>query len=118
MCSRCLQICRSWSPALSLVVLCLLGMAIQRWLIRPIQNGPALSLAMMAIAVGYFLRGGATLLWGREILPFPHVYPDHAFLVGSVILTTSDLTVTGSVAALLALLWLIFVATPIGRTAQ
>src|SRR5258708_34803091 len=44
---------------ISLVVLCLLGMAIQRWLIRPIQNGPALSLAMMAIPVGYFLRGAA-----------------------------------------------------------
>lgn len=103
---------------LSMIALGLLGLAIQRWLIRPIQSGPHLSIAMMAIAVGYLLRGIATLLWGRQILPFPRVYPDQVFLLGPVVVTTSDLWIGGSVIALFVLLWLVFAATPIGETAQ
>lgn len=102
----------------SLVALGLLGIAIQRWLIRPIQTGPHLSIAMMAIAVGYLLRGGATLVWGRQILPFPRVYPDNAFLIGPVVVTTSDLWITASVATLLVVLWVVFVRTPVGQTAR
>jgi branched-chain amino acid transport system permease protein len=103
---------------LSLAGLFLLGFAIQRLLIRPIQAGPHLSVAMMAIAIGYALRGGATIEWGRTILPFPKVYPDHAFLLGPVVVTTSDIIIGSSVATLLVLLWLLFVATPLGRIAQ
>ena len=95
-----------------------LGVAIERWFIRPILAGPHLSLAMMAIAVGYLLRGAATLVWGREILPFPHVYPDTVFLVGPVIVSSGDAVVTGSAVLLLAAIGVLFVATPIGRTAR
>ena len=105
------------APA-AVAVLFAAGVAIERWLIRPILHGPHLSLAMMAIAVGYVLRGGATVEWGREILPFPHVYPDAVFLAGTVVLTSSDLVVTGAVVVLLAALFLLFVATPLGKTAQ
>jgi len=105
------------APA-ALVILFLGGVAIERWFIRPILNGPHLSLAMMAIAIGYVLRGAATILWGREILPFPHVYSDRAFLLGPVVASSSDAVVTGAVALLLAGLALTFVLTPLGKTAQ
>lgn len=106
------------SAALAVTLLFLLGWAIQAGLIRPILAGPHLSLAMMAIAVGYLLRGGARVLWGREVLPFPKVYPQGHFTLGSVIVTTSDMVVAGSVALTVGLLALVFQATRLGKTAQ
>lgn len=106
------------SAALAVVLLFLLGWAIQAGLIRPILAGPHLTLAMMAIAVGYLLRGGARVLWGREVLPFPKVYPQGHFNLGSVIVTTSDIVVAGSVALTVGLLALVFQATRLGKTAQ
>src|ERR1700722_11440843 len=42
--------------ALAIAVLFLAGFAVQRFLMQPIISGPHLSLAMMALAVGYTLR--------------------------------------------------------------
>lgn len=107
------------AAGIGIVVLFLVGLGVQRGLIRPILNGPHLTLAMMAIAVGYLLRGAARVVWGREVLPFPKVYPDATFfLFGSFVLTSSDIVIAGGVAILLALLALLFYATPVGKTAQ
>lgn len=103
---------------LAFAALFALGLAIERGFIRPILGGPHLSLAMMAIAIGYLLRGGARVLWGREVLPFPKIYPDKSFFLGSVVLSSSDLVVSGAVVLMLMLLCLLFFATPIGKTAQ
>lgn len=106
------------SAALAIGLLFVLGWAIQSGLIRPILAGPHLSLAMMAIAVGYFLRGGARVLWGREVLPFPKVYPQAYFPLGPVVISTSDLIVAGSVLLTIAALAALFHLTAVGRTAQ
>lgn len=102
----------------SVLILFALGFAIQRGLIRPMTRAPALAVAMMAIAVGYLLRGIARLFWGREVLPFPSVYPDDAFFLGPVVVSASDLVVVGSIVMTLVGLWLVFALTPMGRTAQ
>ncbi len=106
------------AAVLALVLLFALGWAIQAGLIRPILAGPHLSLAMMAIAVGYALRGGARVLWGREVLPFPKVFPPGIIKLGPVILSPSDLIIAGVVVVTLAVLALVFLATPVGKTAQ
>ncbi|HET6521510.1 MAG TPA: branched-chain amino acid ABC transporter permease [Geminicoccaceae bacterium] len=96
----------------------LLGVAVQRGLIQPILGGPHLALAMMAIAVGYTLRGVARVYWGREVLPFPRIYPDDVFFVGDVVVSADDLIVTGIVLALLAVLFSAFYLTRLGKLAQ
>jgi branched-chain amino acid transport system permease protein len=107
------------AAAIAVALLFLVGLGIQRLLIQPIQQGPHLSLAMMAIAVGYFLRGAARIVWGREVLPFPKIYDDASFLLwGRVVVTTSDLVIAGGVVTILALLALLFHATRVGKTAQ
>lgn len=106
------------AAALAVAALSGFGWAVYRGLIRPILAGPHLALAMMAIAVGYGLRGVARVLWGREVLPFPHVYPSASFTLGSVIISPSDLIVTAAVALTVAILAFTFAATPLGKTAQ
>jgi branched-chain amino acid transport system permease protein len=99
-------------------LLFLLGLAAQRLLMQPIIGGPHLSLAMMALAIGYALRGLARFEWGNDVLKLPRPYLPGTFLLGPVVVTTDDLVIAGVVLALLALLFLIFNVTAIGKVIQ
>lgn len=94
------------------------GVAIQQGLMRRITGGPHLAIAMMALAVGYALRGGARLLWGREVLPFPRIFPDRAWMFGDVVVTSDNVVVSGTVLVLLAALFVLFNVTRTGRLIQ
>jgi branched-chain amino acid transport system permease protein len=103
---------------LALAILFGLGMALHQGLMRRIMSGPHLAIAMMALAVGYALRGGARMLWGREVLPFPRIFPDHAWVFGDVVVTSDNLIVSGTVLGLMAALFVLFNATRTGRLLQ
>jgi len=103
---------------LAALVLFFFGMVVQRGLMAPLLAGPHLSLAMMAIAIGYTLRGGARVFWGREVLPFPAVYPGEVFFVGDVVVAADDLIITGIVLLILCVLFVLFYLTPLGKVAQ
>lgn len=100
---------------LALVILFGLGMALHQGLMRRIMSGPHLAIAMMALAVGYALRGGARMLWGREVLPFPRIFPDRAWAFGDVVVTSDNLIVSGTVLGLMAVLFVLFNVTRTGR---
>ena len=100
---------------LALAILFGLGMALHQGLMRRIMSGPHLAIAMMALAVGYALRGGARMLWGREVLPFPRIFPDHAWALGDVVVTSDNLIVSGTVLGLMAVLFVLFNVTRTGR---
>ena len=103
---------------LALAILFGLGMALHQGLMRRIMTGPHLAIAMMALAVGYGLRGGARMLWGREVLPFPRIFPDHAWALGDVVVTSDNLIVSGTVLGLMAVLFVLFNVTRTGRLLQ
>ena len=103
---------------LALAILFGLGMALHQGLMRRIMSGPHLAIAMMALAVGYALRGGARMLWGREVLPFPRIFPDHAWALGDVVVTSDNLIVSGTVLGLMAVLFVLFNVTRTGRLLQ
>jgi len=100
---------------LALAVLFAVGMAIHQGLMRRIMTGPHLAIAMLALAVGYALRGGARVLWGREVLPFPRIFPDRAWVLGDVVVTSDNLIVSGTVLGLMAGLFVLFNVTRTGR---
>jgi branched-chain amino acid transport system permease protein len=103
---------------LSLALLFVLGALVQRVLIQPILDGPHLSLAMMALAVGYALRGVARLQWGQEVFTLPRPYPQHVFLVGDVVFTMDDLVISGVVLVLMIALFVVFYLTRLGKIIQ
>lgn len=103
---------------LSLAVLFGLGVAIQRGLIRPIMAGPHLAIAMMALTVGYALRGAARVFWGREVLPFPRIFPDQAWVIGDVVVTSDNVIISGTVLGLMAVLFVLFNVTRAGKLIQ
>ena len=103
---------------IALAVLFCVGLAIHQGLMRRIMTGPHLAIAMMALAIGYALRGGARVLWGREVLPFPRIFPDRAWTIGDVVVTSDNLIVSGTVLGLMAVLVVLFNVTRLGRLLQ
>jgi len=103
---------------LALAILFGLGMALHQGLMRRIMSGPHLAIAMMALAGGSGLRGGARMLWGGEGLPFPRIFPDHAWVLGDVVVTSDNLIVSGTVLGLMAVLFVLFNVTRTGRLLQ
>ena len=104
--------------ALAIAVLFIGGFAMQRLLLQPIIAGPHLSLAMMALAVGYALRGALRLEWGSETINPTRPYPQNAFMFGSVVITTDDIVICGAVLTLLAALFVLLQATVLGKVIQ
>jgi branched-chain amino acid transport system permease protein len=109
-----------FGPALAVAaaLLFLIGFAAQRVLMQRIIDGPHLSLAMMALAVGYVLRGAARLEWGNDILKLARPYPPATFFIGDVVLTNDDIVISGCVLVLLAALFVVFNLTPVGKVIQ
>lgn len=103
---------------LALALLFFLGVVIQRGLIQPIQKGPHITLVMMTVAVGYVLRGIASVFWGRSVLPMPRIVDIPPLFVGTVVITGDDIVLTGAVLILTALFFFIFYRTPIGKRVQ
>jgi branched-chain amino acid transport system permease protein len=103
---------------LSLAGMFLVGLAIERNLIRPMMTGPHLSVAMMTIAIGFILRGVVRYIWGREVLPMPSFLSFDPLVLGSVVITTDDIVIVGTVSVALGLFFLGFYKTTLGRLAQ
>lgn len=103
---------------LALAVLFGVGVAIHRGFIRRIMTGPHLAVAMMALAIGYALRGGVRMLWGREVLAFPRIFPDRAWSIAEVVVTSDNLIISGTVLGLMAVLFVLFHLTPTGKLIQ
>jgi branched-chain amino acid transport system permease protein len=106
------------SLAIAIVLLFVFGVLMQRVLMQPIGGGPHLTLAMMALAVGFALRGAERLEWGNETITLARPYPSATFMVGGIVVTSDDLVITGFVLLLLAVLFVVFHATALGRVAR
>ncbi len=53
--------------AATVVVMALLGIAIERLVLRPLVNQPEISLFMATIGLTFFIEGMAQLMWGAEV---------------------------------------------------
>jgi len=103
---------------LAIIILFALGVAISRGFIDPIKAGPHIGFAMMSIAIGYVLRGGARTIWGREVLPMPQVFDIEPIFFGDVVFTGDALFICAIVAVLMVIFFLIFYRTTIGTVIQ
>jgi branched-chain amino acid transport system permease protein len=100
---------------LSLAILFCAGIAFQAGLIRPIEGGPHLTMAMMTIALSYLLRGIARVIWGREIIPVQPPFDMVPIEIGGVIVTSGDLMILAAVTLTLAVFYLVFNHTVAGK---
>lgn len=110
-----------WLSVLSaLVSMSLMGLLIERALIRPILGQPAFSIVMLTIGVGYVARGLITMLPGigtdTHVLPVP--YKDALLNLGGLIIPVEQLVVMVFTALLCAALFALFRYTKLGIAMQ
>ena len=86
---------------LTFVVMALLGLGVERGVLRTMVGRPILGVIMATVGLGFFLRGLAPMLWGASTKALPLPVPDEPVdLAGT---TVPSVVVVGAGAALLLL---------------
>ena len=110
-----------WLAVLSsIAAMALLGVLLERVVIRPILGQPAFSIVMLTIGIGYVARGLITMIpaIGTETHTLPVPYKDQIWKVGGLVLNVEQMAVIGVTAVLCALLYALFRYSKLGIAMQ
>jgi len=103
---------------LSLVIvfatMALIGIAIERSILRPLANRSPITLFMATLGLAYVVEGGAQLLWGGQVHALDIGVSDTPFDVYGVFVSKFDLFAAAVAAVMVALLIAFFQYTRIG----
>ena len=103
----------------TLLVMIVLGLAIERIVLRPLVNQPQITLFMATIGLSFFLEGFAQLVWGANVRGLDLGIQDEPLRwvsdVAGVNVSKFDLVAAGIAAALVSTLAVFFHRTRIGR---
>jgi len=108
------------SIVFAVAAMALVGMLIERIVLRPVLGQPAFTVVMITIGVGYVLRGIVTMVpgWGTDTYTFPTPFSDGTFKLGGVIFAEQQVAVIVMTAALVALLYFFFRFSKLGVAMQ
>jgi len=109
---------RGVPAALSLLIvfatMALIGVAIERSVLRPLANRSPITLFMATLGLAYVVEGGAQLLWGGQVHALDIGVSDTPFDVYGVFVSKFDLFAAAVAAVMVALLIAFFQFTRIG----
>ncbi len=104
---------------LTVVVMVVLGLAIERVVLRPLVNQPEITLFMATIGLAFFIEGLAQLMWGSQVhkleLPIEDVPLQILLDKFNIIVSQFDVAAAGICALLVTALALLFSRTKVGR---
>lgn len=109
------------SLAITIAMMIVLALAIERLVLRPLVNQPGISLFMATLGIAYFLDGFGQAIWGSDIYTLDVGIPKQPLLLfesvfeGGVLIASEDLVATLVAGVLVATLALFFQRTRIGR---
>ena len=105
--------------AASVVIMWVLGLAIERIVLRPLVNQPEISLFMATIGLSFFIEGLAQLLWGAEVkrldIGIEDVPLESLMTTFNILVSKFEVTAAVICALLVTGLALFFSRTKIGR---
>ena len=104
-----------WAALLSAIAAAvLMGLLIERLMLRPLVGQPVLAVVMMTIALSTVLGGLATLLWGAEYKAYHGLLPTLTMKIGAISIPSESLI--GLIVSIIfvVLLMLLFRYTKIG----
>jgi len=100
--------------ALTLVFSALLGVLMERVLLRPMIGEPVISVIMLTLGLASVLKAVVQAIWGTDTRPYPEIFPTAPVHVGPLPVSQGYLYSLGSVAVLLVLFTLFFKLTRAG----
>ena len=98
---------------ITVAVAFVLGVLIERIIVRPVENGPILSLVIVFIGLLVILNSLAGWIFSYTIKPFPSPFPTEP-LFGNSYVSSHELGSIGITLAVLALVFVFFRFTPLG----
>jgi branched-chain amino acid transport system permease protein len=105
--------------AATIVIMSLLGLAVERIVLRPLVNQPEISLFMATIGLSFFIEGMAQLMWGSDVkrldLGIEDVPMESLMQSLNIIVSKFDVIAAGICALLVTGLALFFSRTKVGR---
>jgi branched-chain amino acid transport system permease protein len=106
----------SYWPAfvLTLVIAFIGGVAIERVLIRPVEQASPLAIVIVTIGLLIALNGLAGWLWTAEVKAFPSAFPNKTFDVGGVAISVEAIGTFCVCIGMVLLLWAFFNFTTLG----
>lgn len=104
-----------WSGfALAVLSLGVVGMVIERIVIRPILGFPQFAIVMATIGLGFLLRAVAGMVWGIDDLRIDTPFSAGVLRIGGLVLSYDKLSVIVATIILCVILWLFFNKTRLG----
>ena len=109
------------SLIITIAMMVMLAMAIERLVLRPLVNQPGISLFMATLGIAYFLDGFGQTLWGSDIytldigIPKGSIFILESVFDGGVLVAKEDLVATVIAGLLVVTLAIFFQKTRIGR---
>ncbi|HEX9819199.1 MAG TPA: branched-chain amino acid ABC transporter permease [Methylomirabilota bacterium] len=100
---------------LTTLVMIALAFGIERVVLRPLVNQPAIILFMATIGLNFFLEGFGEMVWGSNVKKLDIGIPDESFLMGGILVNKLEMTAALTAAVLVAILAVFFQSTRIGR---
>jgi branched-chain amino acid transport system permease protein len=106
----------SYWPAFLLTLLIAFtgGVAIERVLIRPVEQKSVLTIVIVTVGLLIALNGLAQWIWGAEVKAFDSPFPNETIDIGGVAISTQDIGTFCVCIGTVALLWAFFNLTPLG----
>jgi len=104
----------------AVAAMAVVGMLLERVVLRPVLGQPAFTVVMITIGVGYVLRGVVTMMpgWGTDTFTFPTPFSEGVLRFGGVIFAVQQLAVIGMTTALCAVLYVFFRYAKLGVAMQ
>ena len=103
----------------TMAVMILLGIGIERIVLRPLVNQPEITLFMATIGLAFFIEGLAQLIWGSQVrkLDLPIEDIPNAYLMDNynILVSNFDMTAAAICGVLVTVLALLFSKTKVGR---
>ncbi len=110
-----------WLAALAaVVVMAVVGLGLERLVIRPVLGQPAFTIVMLTIGVGYVARGGVTMIpgIGTDTHALAAPYKGATVGAGGLVLAAEQVMIIAATALLCVALWMLFRFTRIGIAMQ
>lgn len=77
----------------ALIFAALFGMVVERVFLRPIQNGPLISMMIMTLGLLMIINGAAGWIWGFDPVSFPYAVRGRPLVVWGLVMTRDSLLV-------------------------
>jgi branched-chain amino acid transport system permease protein len=106
----------SYWPAfvLTLAIAFVGGVAVERIVIRPVEQKPVLAIVIVTIGMLIALNGLAGWIWGAEVKAFDSPFPNRTIDISGVAISTQDIGTFVTCLVTVALLWAFFNFTTLG----